>query len=207
MADERADTRVLITAGGRDRRGNAELRGSATRRPSGASSAPTWMGSDGGRLVGGLTWVRRRLVVLAISAVLICTGGAATGQHQEYAVDTGPDVALGRSDRLPHGSRADPPRSVNVLDLGDSVTAGASCDCVSFPTLYARAQGARQGLSARLTNAGVSGATSSDVQSKMGSRSGAAAVRSADIVMLTIGANDFTGVSGSVLQRYLWRAE
>jgi lysophospholipase L1-like esterase len=83
--------------------------------------------------------------------------------------------------------------------LGDSVTAGTRCDCTSFPQLYAGALGSRYGLPATADNRGVPGATSEDLQRDLATTDAGPAVASADVVLVTIGANDFSDEAHAVL--------
>ncbi len=87
---------------------------------------------------------------------------------------------------------SDEPDSWTLVSLGDSTTTGAACpDCVPFPTLLGRAIGTRAGRPVSVRNLGVDGSTSSDLLASLSSgRPGAAAVRHADMVTVTIGAND-----------------
>jgi acyl-CoA thioesterase-1 len=77
-----------------------------------------------------------------------------------------------------------------VVSLGDSVPAGTACGCVPFPDLYARLLSAR----GQSINLAQPGATSSDVLSELGTPATGAALRSASVVLLMIGANDMAAV-------------
>jgi lysophospholipase L1-like esterase len=91
------------------------------------------------------------------------------------------------------------PSRLRVVALGDSVTAGSNCGCTPFPELYGRALGAREQIPVSVTNAGVPGETSSDLLHDLG---GVApldrSVSAAGVVLVTIGANDFTGQYAAV---------
>jgi lysophospholipase L1-like esterase len=89
--------------------------------------------------------------------------------------------------------------TLHVLALGDSVTAGTNCDCDAFPTVYAHSLGSRTGDTVRLSNQGQNGATSADVLAYLRSSDGAAAAQQSDVILLTIGANDFNAVAPKVL--------
>lgn len=89
------------------------------------------------------------------------------------------------------------PSQLRVVALGDSVTDGTNCGCVPFPQLYAAALGDRYGVAVQISNDGLGGATSADVLT--GLETDSAVVQSADVVVVTVGANDFLGVSDDVL--------
>lgn len=112
------------------------------------------------------------LRLLAIAALLLL--GAAGSQA--FAL---PGVA---GDRLP----------ITIVGLGDSVTSGAHCGCAGFITDYAHLLGRTRHIPVYGINLGRNGATSADLLASI--RSGKPAVRPlsrADIVVITIGANDF----------------
>jgi acyl-CoA thioesterase I len=102
-------------------------------------------------------------------------------------------AALGLATALPvrgeitQGQRASDPAGPVVVTFGDSVPAGTACDCVAFPDLYARA------LSpvAASVNLARSGYTSDDVRAQVETAAAQAAVRSATLVLIMVGANDF----------------
>jgi lysophospholipase L1-like esterase len=78
-----------------------------------------------------------------------------------------------------------------VLALGDSVPSGRACDCDPFPVTYGAELSRRTGARVTVDNRAVSGL---DTEGLMGQLQGADmqdAVRRADIVLITIGANDF----------------
>jgi len=83
------------------------------------------------------------------------------------------------------------PTSLTVVALGDSVTAGSSCDCDAFPRVYASALSAQRDADVSLVNDGEAGETSSDVLADLSDKHEAQDVADADVVLLTIGANDF----------------
>lgn len=83
------------------------------------------------------------------------------------------------------------------MALGDSVTAGTRCRCAAFPELYARSLGERSDVPVRLTNLGAPGATSADLRDELPTH--ADELRRADVVLITIGANDFASLSDTVL--------
>lgn len=89
------------------------------------------------------------------------------------------------------------PSQLHVVALGDSVTDGSNCGCVPFPQLYAAALRNFYRIPVEITNDGLAGATSADVLA--GLNADWTAVRGADVVVVTVGANDFSGVSNDVL--------
>ncbi|WP_375430037.1 SGNH/GDSL hydrolase family protein [uncultured Friedmanniella sp.] len=92
---------------------------------------------------------------------------------------------------------ASPRRTLNVVALGDSVTAGTNCDCTAFPQLYGLELGERDGADVEVTDEGAGGATSADLLSELPDLS--KELGKADIVLITIGANDFSDLSDDLL--------
>jgi lysophospholipase L1-like esterase len=90
---------------------------------------------------------------------------------------------------------------LRVLALGDSVTAGSKCSCDAFPRLYSDTLESTYHLSTDLANDGVPGAASQDVLSDLQSGSSKGDARQADVVLVTVGANDFTDVADAVVTR------
>lgn len=80
---------------------------------------------------------------------------------------------------------------VTVVGVGDSVTAGSNCSCEAFVGLYARDLAAARGLKTASVNLGSAGSTSADLLTSL-TRPGALrdGVAKADILLVTIGAND-----------------
>lgn len=100
----------------------------------------------------------------------------------------------------PAGTPVPPPSSagtptwsaLRVTALGDSVTAGTHCDCSPFPQLYAAGLQHRYATPVQIANDGFGGQTSADVLAELRrDRAVRADVARADVVVLTIGANDF----------------
>ena len=77
-----------------------------------------------------------------------------------------------------------------VVGLGDSVTAGTACGCTDFVTQYAALLGARSGHAVRAVNLGVGGLTTSSLGAQLSTPAVAASLSTADVVVVTIGAND-----------------
>lgn len=83
--------------------------------------------------------------------------------------------------------------SWSLVGLGDSITSGEGCpSCVPFVDLYARQITRDTSIPVSVTNLGVGGSTSADLLASLsGELPAASLVRSADVITLTIGANDF----------------
>lgn len=79
----------------------------------------------------------------------------------------------------------------SVVALGDSVPAGAACDCTDFVSLVAQRIAARQGAAVSATNASVPSQTSDGLLEELADPEVDDAVRGADVVIIEIGANDF----------------
>jgi lysophospholipase L1-like esterase len=77
-----------------------------------------------------------------------------------------------------------------VVGLGDSVTAGSACGCTPFISTYAALLAARDGRSVSATNLGRGGLTTASLGDQLDGSEPARSVGSADVVVLTIGAND-----------------
>lgn len=73
----------------------------------------------------------------------------------------------------------------HLVVLGDSVPAAAACQCAGFGAELART------LTATLTNSAVSGQNSAGLIQQLNDPAVRAAVRTASVVTVTIGANDF----------------
>ncbi|HET9647423.1 MAG TPA: SGNH/GDSL hydrolase family protein [Microlunatus sp.] len=81
---------------------------------------------------------------------------------------------------------------VHVVAIGDSVTAGNACNCTAFPALYADGLERDHDVRTYVRNDGAGGETSADVLDDLrGDQSERDDLARADIVLVTIGANDF----------------
>jgi lysophospholipase L1-like esterase len=80
--------------------------------------------------------------------------------------------------------------SLSVVGLGDSVTAGTACGCTPFVERFAELLSARDGRSAVATNLGVAGLTTTSLAHQLAQTGPARSTESADLVVLTVGAND-----------------
>ncbi len=118
---------------------------------------------------------RRRAVLVTCLAVSALTLLAGCGTAHRPA--RGADVTAGK------GAWA-------VVGLGDSVTSGYHCDCTPFVQQYAALTARRTGRPMTADNLGVNGLTTSGLLAQLGSSDVAQPVSGADIVLVTIGAND-----------------
>ncbi len=86
-----------------------------------------------------------------------------------------------------------PPAPLKIVALGDSVTAGNNCGCTLFPQLYAQDLTRVRGVPSTAVNLGVNGQDSAGLLAMLtdGSSSADRAVAAANVVVITIGANDF----------------
>ncbi|MGZ0145427.1 SGNH/GDSL hydrolase family protein [Kribbella sp. WER1] len=86
-----------------------------------------------------------------------------------------------------------PPAKVHVVALGDSVTSGSNCNCSAFPQMYGDQLADRDGTSVSVTNLGVGGLDSSGLLQTLNQANSPTEVdtAAANVVLLTIGANDF----------------
>jgi lysophospholipase L1-like esterase len=82
-----------------------------------------------------------------------------------------------------------------VVALGDSVATGTACGCDDYVALLARTLDRRQDASVTSTNLAVGGATSADVLTQLSGEHTRSALSRADLVVVTIGANDVESVS------------
>jgi len=78
-----------------------------------------------------------------------------------------------------------------VVGLGDSVPAASVCDCTSYVSLVAHHEADRLGTRATVANLADGGLTTSDVLDQLGESSVRRKIAAADLVIITIGANDF----------------
>jgi lysophospholipase L1-like esterase len=155
--------------------------------------------------VRGVGRRRRPLVVAVVLALLVVTGGvliSGRGHPTEAATapttTTPPTGSATPSAADPSSPAASASAPVQVVALGDSVTAGTACGCTSFPTLYQRGLADRTGLEVKLDDRGEAGDTTSDVLDDLASPDGSSSVADADVVLVTIGANDFADVADDV---------
>ncbi|HEV7209041.1 MAG TPA: GDSL-type esterase/lipase family protein, partial [Mycobacteriales bacterium] len=79
------------------------------------------------------------------------------------------------------------------MTLGDSVPAGANCSCPPFGDVYGALLTEHRGQPANVHNFGIDGQTSATLKAELsaGGSPEAQAIAGADIVTITVGANDF----------------
>lgn len=83
------------------------------------------------------------------------------------------------------------PALASVVGFGDSVMAGAGCDCDDFLVQAGDLLDARTGRQVTTTNHGTNGETAAGLlQDLQGDDASAAQIGRADVIVLTIGAND-----------------
>ena len=83
------------------------------------------------------------------------------------------------------------PTKTIVAVLGDSVPAGSSCNCPAFGDEYGQQIAATTRRSVTVNNLGTPRQTSEGLLASLSATGAAAVVAGADIVTITIGANDF----------------
>jgi lysophospholipase L1-like esterase len=110
-------------------------------------------------------------------------------------VAAGPTPSLVSAAQTPSAS---PSRSgpYRVVGLGDSVPSGFACDCVSYVSLVGQYEAARENTTAAVSNLAEPGLTTSDLLDQLKDSSVRRQIAAADLVIITIGANDFD--TGSV---------
>ncbi|HEX3814308.1 MAG TPA: SGNH/GDSL hydrolase family protein [Mycobacteriales bacterium] len=87
-----------------------------------------------------------------------------------------------------------PHKSITLVGLGDSVTAASNCDCAGFITDYAGSLGKAADAPVTEFNLGQDGETSGGLRATLEpGRAAVDPVARADVVVITIGANDFNG--------------
>lgn len=128
----------------------------------------------------------------ALLALLLAVAGLALG-----ASPVGSPTLVASPDALlptPHGAQEKPrsSRPVRVVALGDSVPAGSACPgCTSFPYLYGQRFASATGSPVSVQDLAVDGLETGGLLASLASATPqAAAVADADVVLVTIGAND-----------------
>ena len=156
-----------------------------TRTPGTASSRP---GLKVTAVIAAL------MTAAAVMALAFFTPAALGGSRSQPAVarpnpTTAPATASPTSSKVAQQKVA--PRPITVVGIGDSVTAGQNCDCRAFVELYAASLAATRGFHTTSINLGVSGWTSAQLLASL-TQPGPFRnqVAKADILLVTIGAND-----------------
>jgi len=141
----------------------------------------------GGALLTGAA--ARRFIAVAPSA----SASSPPPSSASSASSAGPSIPASTMPAKPSISTA------HLVAIGDSVTAGTNCDCTAFPNLYAKALASRYGVAAYVRNDGQGGETSADVLDDLrGNDAEQSDIDRADIVVVTIGANDFGSQYGAI---------
>jgi lysophospholipase L1-like esterase len=81
----------------------------------------------------------------------------------------------------------------SVVALGDSVPAGTNCSCDPFPQQYGALLTKKYGTRVNVNNLSVAGQDTAGLIAQLSSTTTQAAVSKADVIVLTIGANDLGG--------------
>ncbi|MGW0202562.1 SGNH/GDSL hydrolase family protein [Nonomuraea sp. NPDC003201] len=131
------------------------------------------------------TGMTRRFRGVAVVAVLAVAWSVALETVPVARVAR--DARAGETVATPHPG----PAVTSIVGLGDSVPAGSACDCDTFVSLIRKALAARQGTGVAVDNLATGGLTSQGLLDQMDGGSAAGAIVKADLVIITIGANDF----------------
>ena len=136
-------------------------------------------------------------VLVAVAAVVAFNTFAYPGGSASQGAPAGPSFTSGLMTTRDNASGGIS-RSVVVVGIGDSVTSGNACNCEPFVGLYATGLASERGLKTSAVNLGVAGWTSSQLLTAL-SRPGAFRdqVSTADVLLVTIGANDLVGLEPS----------
>ena len=122
-------------------------------------------------------WAAIVITLLATLAVAAWLVPRSSGANAETAAGSTPQ---------PTSSTA-----LHLVGFGDSVLAGAGCSCDDYLTQAANRLRDASGLHVSTTNLGVNGETAADLLHDLRTDTKAiAAIKQADVVVLTIGAND-----------------
>ena len=152
------------------------------------------MHARGLRTGGGPGALLTALVLGLVLLLAACSTGPGVPRSAARSAATSPRPSGGA------GSADPSPAAWRVVALGDSVTSGGPCGCTPFPQLYAHDLAEVRGAHVSVRNLGVGGLDSGGLLHSLTAPGSAvaAAVRGSDIVLLTIGANDFADQHGSV---------
>ena len=154
----------------------------------------TWSSRTALKVAGVIAALMAVAVVVALTARAQADLGGARSQR----LGTRATPVAGVRSPAPRALAPAPPRAskstpkpITVVGIGDSVTAGKNCDCQNFVELYARSLASTRSVKTSSVNLGVSGWTSTQLLQSL-TRPGAFRdqVAKADILLVTIGAND-----------------
>lgn len=133
------------------------------------------------------------IAVLCFYATALHTGGRSAGHRLAGAQAANPPAPSAARPPADPTLRPRPSSArLTVAVLGDSVPAASACNCVGFADLYSRQIAAQIQMPVDVVNLGTPGQTSSGLLASLASGAPAArVVAGADIITITIGANDF----------------
>lgn len=134
----------------------------------------------------------RLAMPLVLTALLVGVFPSATVSSFEAAVLPSSPAAPAPAPVHAPAPRPTAPRADHVVVLGDSVAAGSRCGCPPYATLLASGLARRTGGTVSLVNVGTRGLTSSGLLGQLGTASVRRTLRSATVVTVTVGANDFS---------------
>jgi lysophospholipase L1-like esterase len=142
--------------------------------------------------------------IASLATVLLLAAGCAayrphpTVQTIPLPVDTTtPDAGLPPSPDSPSPDPPSPdppsptPSRYDVVGLGDSVPAGSFCGCTTYVDQVGQRLAANQGVPATVNNLAVPGLTTGGLDDLLGEPTVDSKVAAADLVIVTVGANDF----------------
>ena len=146
----------------------------------------TWPSRPGLKAAGVFAAMLAIIVVVALTAFAQTTPGGSRSKIMAAKTASPPSPAITRT-----SPSAGVNREITVVGIGDSVTAGRTCNCKTFVELYATGLAFERHLRTSSVNLGVGGWTSSQLLRSL-TTPGAFRDRVAksDILLVTIGAND-----------------
>jgi lysophospholipase L1-like esterase len=148
---------------------------------------------------------------LAVAATLLIVGppsARALARSRSAAVGSVPSAAASSPSPVSASQAPTPAPSVSpspspsrsgpyrVVGLGDSVPSGYACGCTSYVSLTGRHEAAQVPTTAAVSNLAEPGLTTSGLLDQLKETSVRRRIAAADLVIITIGANDFD--TGSV---------
>ena len=130
--------------------------------------------------------LRRGEIMLVATVAMLLFGGGAILIAESSAQRSAPPVltVLSPSPTPTRGDR-------RVVVIGDSVATGSHCDCTAYGQLVANELAHADGRRTTTTNLAKAGATTSSVLSELSQPAVMARLRGAEVVIVTVGANDF----------------
>ena len=143
-----------------------------------------------------------RLVFAALAVAFLLGAAQLAAVWTSSRAQAGPGAATAPAASAAPGSSPAPSASAgspaaaatpirSVVVLGDSVPAGTDCDCRPYVDLVAASLTQAEGTSVSTDNDAVPGQTSAGLLAALGQQDIRNDLRSADVVVVEIGANDF----------------